>query len=87
MAEPDYKEDLAFEPKMTFKDLCLWVKQLNNPKLAVDDDVATCECIYIGSEENAIEFDICGIIAINGDILNYKRTPAQMQTIIKALFE
>lgn len=87
MAEPDYENDLAFEPRMTFKDLCLWVKQQNNLLLDADDSVRTCESIYIGNEENAIEFDISGIVAINGDIIAYGRSPAQMQTIIKALFE
>lgn len=87
MSQPDYKDDLAFEPRMTFKDLCLWAKQQNNPQLDVDDSVRTCESIYIGNEENAIEFDISGIVAINGDIIAYARSPAQMQQIIKNLFE
>lgn len=88
MSAPDYNNNLAFEPRMTFKDLCSWVKQQGYPQITVEDDIKTCESIYIGSDEyNTIELDISGIIAFNGDIITAGRTPAQMQQIIKNLFE
>lgn len=87
MSEPNYQEDLAFEPRMTFKELCSWLKQQNFPHITVEDTVKTCESIYIGNDDNAIEFDISGIIAVNGDLITAGRSPAQMQQIIKNLFE
>lgn len=35
MSEPDYNNDLAFEPKITFQDLCAWVKAQNYPSVSV----------------------------------------------------
>ena len=88
MPQPDYENDLAFEPRMTFKDLCTWVRQQDYPQVTVEDDIKDCASIYIGSDEyNSIEFDISGIIALNGDLITAGRTTEQMQTIIKALFE
>lgn len=87
MPAPDYN-DLAFEPRMTFKELCSWVKQQDYPQVTVEDDIKDCASIYIGSDEyNAIEFDVSGIIALNGDLITAGRSPAQMQQIIKNLFE
>lgn len=88
MPQPDYENDLVFEPKMTFRDLCSWCRQKNYPNVEIDDDTAGGESIYIDHDEyNVIEFDIAGIIAINGDLITASRTPKQMQTIIKNLFE
>lgn len=88
MPAPDYNNNLAFEPRMTFKELCSWVKQQDYPQVTVEDDIKDCASIYIGSDEyNAIEFDISGIIAVNGDLITAYRSPAQMQQIIKNLFE
>lgn len=41
----------------------------------------------IGDEENAIEFDITGIVAVNGDIIAMGVSPARVKTIIEALYE
>lgn len=38
MAKPDYNNDLAFEPKITFQDLCTWVKAQNYPSVSVEDE-------------------------------------------------
>lgn len=87
MSAPDYNNDLAFKPRMTFKELCSWVKQQDYIQTTVEDSIKGCESIYIGNEDNAIEFDISGSIAVNGDLITAYRTPAQMQQIIKNLFE
>lgn len=87
MPTPDHNNDLVFAPRMTFKDLCTWVAQQKYPQVTVEDSVKTCESIYIGTEDNSIEFDISGIVAVNGDLITAYRTPAQMQQIIKNLFE
>lgn len=87
MPTPDYNNDLVFAPCMTFKDLCTWVNQQKYPQVTVEDSVKNCESIYIGTEDNSIEFDITGIVAVNGDLITAYRTPAQMQQIIKNLFE
>lgn len=87
MPEPDYKNDLAFEPKLTFQDLCAWAKIQNYPGVTVGDELKGCEGIFIGDEENAIEFDITGIVAVNGDIIAMGVSPARVKTIIEALYE
>lgn len=50
MPEPDYKNDLAFEPKLTFQDLCAWAKIQNYPGVTVEDELKGCEGIFIGDD-------------------------------------
>ena len=90
MPAPDYENDLVFEPQFTFQDLAAWIreKHADNPCIEVSDDIKGGESIIIqDGEENFIEYDIAGIIAINGCIMAYQRKPAHMQAIIKALFD
>lgn len=87
MPEPDYNNDLAFEPKITFQDLCAWVKAQNYPSVSVEDEFKGGEAIFIGNEYNSLEFDITGIVTVNGDIIAIGVSPSRVKTIIQALFE
>lgn len=87
MSEPDYNNDLAFEPKITFHDLCAWAKAQNYPGVTVESEIEGGEGIFIGNEYNSLEFDITGIVAINGDIIAIGVSAQRVKTIIEALYE
>lgn len=87
MPAPDYNNDLAFEPKLTFQDLCAWVKAQNYPNITVESEIKGGEGIFIGNEYNSLEFDITGIVAINGDIIAIGVSAQRVKTIIEALYE
>ena len=87
MSEPDYNNDLAFEPKITFHDLCAWAKAQNYPGVSVEDEFKGGEAIFIGNEYNFLEFDITGIVTVNGDIIAMGVSPSRVKTIIEALYE
>lgn len=80
--EPDYNDNLAFEPEMTWKDLVEWAenfgkeKGLRTRKGGTSIDIDTLSIWQSGF-----------VYSIDGVCLNIKRTPRQMQTIIKALYE
>lgn len=80
---PDYENDLAFEPAMTWDQLVEWVKNSD----------LVCKCIITmqskdGFMLNNIFFNSIGNV-LTGEryFIADNRTPAQMQAIIKALFE
>lgn len=87
MPEHDYNNDLAFEPKITFQDLCAWVKAQNYPGVSVEDEFKGGEAIFIGNEYNSLEFDITGIVTVNGDTIAINVSPERVKTIIQALFD
>lgn len=87
MPAPDYNNDLAFEPKMTFHDLCAWVKAQNYPNITVESEIKGGEGIFVGNEYNSLEFDITGIVAINGDIIAINVSTERVKTIIQTLFD
>ena len=86
MPAPDYENDLAFEPEMTFQDLCAWVKAQDYPSTNVEDALKGGEGIFIGNEYSFLEFDITGIVTVSGDIIATGISPQRVKTIIKALF-
>lgn len=83
------KEDAACcaakSPIMSWNDVCQLAQKHG---LAVDNEIKTCESIAIVTQdEDYLEFDICGIIALNGTIISAHRSKEQMVTIINAMFE
>lgn len=89
MPEPDYENDLAFEPEMTWKELMKWARNLAATGHA---------CMYIG-EDNIyacnLEFCADGHVYVDDNAIDdnvvpcitSERTPRQIQAIIKALYE
>ena len=80
---PDYNDNLAFEPRMTWEQLIEWMKN--------SDLVLKCN-ITMKSKDwfmlNNIFFNSIGNVLTNERyFIADNRTPAQMQTIIKTLFE
>lgn len=75
---PDYNDNLAFEPEMTWEDLVEWAKEF-------------CKQQKLGASIYPDAFIIQSLtFDRSGDIEQCRvknRTPRQMQTIIKALYE
>lgn len=80
---PDYEDDFVFEPAMTWEQLVEWVKN--------SDLVLKCN-ITMESKDwfmlNNIFFNSIGNVLTDGRcFIADNRSPEQMQTIIKTLFE
>lgn len=85
----DY-DNLAFEPKMTWEQLCEWLYDFCNSKgLRLTVDISESGNAYaLIMTTITIELMQSGVVAING-IAIYKRQPhtyEQMKTIIDALW-
>lgn len=79
---PDYAENLAFEPEMTWEDLVEWAKEF------ADKNKLRMKAKVRGIDVGELSIWPSGIVySITGTCLNINRTPRQMQTIIKALYE
>ena len=76
--EPDYKDDLVFEPKMTWEELCEWAKDNYDEAIIIMNP----ELINIGY----VQFRKTGEIIHDFVIINNHRTYEQMKTIIEALW-
>lgn len=88
--EPDYGDNLAFEPEMTWEELVEWVKK------SIDKDI-----LYIHNESNYVDeyieikqmiFSRTGDIYFNNwdeyhELICTGKTPRNIQTIIKVLFK
>ncbi len=89
---PDYNDNLAFEPEFTLEDLVKWVRKYREEVndfdiIAGDEDIYLknlrfCSDGYIYVDEDSLEEDVNVVPCITSE-----RTPRQMQTIIKALYE
>ncbi len=79
---PDYENNLAFEPEMTWEDLVKWAENFGKEKRLR---------IKKGDTSISVDMLVCWQIGyvynVDGLCLNINRTPRQMQTIIKALYE
>ena len=83
--EPDYKDNLVFEPKLTWEELCEWVRSIAT-KL-----IEKGETLSMYSEDffliNNLCFCKCGNILTNERFyIAENKTPEQMKTIIEALW-
>ena len=83
---PDYDNNLAFEPELTWEELCEWVKKDFSQKL-IDGG----ETLNMYSKDfffiNNMMFVSCGNILTDGRCYIAKnKTPSQMKTIIDALW-
>ena len=83
---PDYENDLAFKPAMTWEDLVRWLKKEFSQKLIEDG-----ETISMYSNDffliNNMCFAKCGNILTDGRCyIAENKTPEQMKTIIEALW-
>lgn len=77
--QPDYKDNLVFEPKMTWEELCEQYKdkiELGYFKSWFDIDYNDARVTFYNS----------GDIVVNGVTIAELRTPEQMKTIIEALW-
>ena len=89
---PDYNDNLAFEPEMTWEDLIEWVRkcreEYNDFNVYIcDEDIYAknltfCSDGHIYVDESCLGDEITVIPCVTSE-----RTPRQMQTIIKALYE
>lgn len=76
--EPDYKENLVFEPKLTFEHLCEWAgdrAELGYFKSWFDMEYNDARFTFYNS----------GDVVVNGITIAENKTPEQMKTIIEAL--
>lgn len=77
---PDYENDLAFKPELTWEELREWVKDKIEPEFEYPKSWFEIE---IG--EATATFWCDGDIVIEGAIIANNKTPAQTKTIIEAL--
>ena len=82
----DYNEDLVFEPKMTWEELCEWIRKEFSQKL-----IDSGETLNMYSRDfffiNNMMFVSCGNILTDGRrYIAENKTPEQMKTIIEALW-
>lgn len=83
---PDYNDNLAFEPELTWEDLVKWVKNIAPKLIEQGHSVATYNITVVFI--NNICFNERGNVLTNtGAYIARNKTPRQMQTIIKALYE
>lgn len=76
---PDYDNNLAFEPELTWEELCEWVgdsAELGYFKSWFD----------ISYNDSGFTFYNSGDVCVNGITIAELRTPAEMKTIIEALW-
>lgn len=83
---PDYENDLVFMPELTWEELCEWVRKDFSQKL-IDGG----ETLNMYSKEfffiNNMMFINGGNVLTNGRCyIAENKTPAQMKTIIEALW-
>lgn len=83
---PDYNDNLAFEPEFTWEDLIDWVKSIAPKLIEQNESISMYERGFFLI--NNICFCECGNVLTNGRAyIARDKTPRQMQTIIKALYE
>lgn len=76
---PDYNDNLAFEPEFTWKDLVALMRdKIEQGCLETWFDVKIGEAI--------VTFYSTGDVVIAGAVVAKNKTPAQMKTIIEALW-
>lgn len=82
---PDYNDNLAFEPEFTWEDLVEWAKEFCK-KHHLSYELDYCDTL-LAIDLVSVQKD--GYVSCNGcyHSLAENRTPRQMQTIIKALYE
>lgn len=76
---PDYDNNLAFKPELTWEELCEWAKDKNasrDHKNWFDIKIVEATATFFND----------GDIVIEGAFVAYNKTPAQMKTIIEALW-
>lgn len=81
----NYSENLAFEPEFTWGNLLDWVREFCHSKKMYFELEYDSTMLMIGQ----VVFEEDGDVSCCecGKILAETRTPRQMQTIIKALYE
>lgn len=80
---PDYENDLAFKPAMTWEELCEWVKKFK--------ELTCITWQYIEFNNSLMFYEDGGIYQITGNpeydtTIAINRTPEQMKNIIDNLY-
>ena len=82
---PDYENNLAFEPEMTWEDLVKWAEEFCKLNQLFFDLNYGFSYLTVGElncrNDGLVDCGCCS------NTLAQNRTPRQMQTIIKALYE
>lgn len=85
MSDYEDYENLAFEPEFTWEDLVEWVEDVFSGRCLLSSNIFGSK-FYIN---RLFVFEDIGVIRLydSDRIIAGHRTPRQMQTIIKALYE